>query len=84
VAPKRKHTRANPQSPLATPEPDPEKIIRKGKALQGASSCKFSGIFGDLLDYVFHTPVFVSNVSHLPITENRVSSTIYGYTRYGI
>jgi hypothetical protein len=64
--------RSNPQSPLATHEPNPEKIIRKGKDLQGASSSKFSGIYGDLPEFVFHTPVVVSHVSHLPITETHV------------
>jgi hypothetical protein len=34
VAPKRAHTRANPEGPLTTSVPDPEKIISKGKALQ--------------------------------------------------
>jgi hypothetical protein len=68
--------RANPQSPLATPEPDPEKIIRKGKYLQGASSSKSSGISGDLPDSVFHTPVVVSDIPHLPIAETPVKSEL--------
>jgi hypothetical protein len=72
VAPKSRHTRVNPQSPLATPEADLEKIIREGKYLQGASSSKLLGISGDLPDYVFHTLVLVSHVSHLPITETPV------------
>jgi hypothetical protein len=58
---------ANPQSPLATPEPDPEKIIRKEKKLQGASSSKSQGISGDLPDFVFHTPVVVYDIPHLPV-----------------
>jgi hypothetical protein len=76
VAPKSRHTRSNPQSPLAAPEPDPEKIIKKGKALQGASSSKFSGTSGDLPDSAFHTPVVVSHVSHLPIVETPVKSKL--------
>jgi hypothetical protein len=66
--------RSNLQSPLATPEPDPEKIINKGKALKGASSSKFSGTFRDLPDTIFHTPVVVSHIYHLPITEALVKS----------
>jgi hypothetical protein len=37
VAPKRAHTRANPEGPL-TSVPDPEKIISKGKALHRQAS----------------------------------------------
>jgi hypothetical protein len=43
VAPKRAHTRANPEGPL-TSVPDPEKIISKGKALQRQASGSASAI----------------------------------------
>jgi hypothetical protein len=38
VAPRRAHTRENQERPLTTPVPDPEKIIRRGKALQRQTS----------------------------------------------
>jgi hypothetical protein len=38
VAPKRAHTRANPEGPLTTSVPNPEKIISKGKALHRQAS----------------------------------------------
>jgi hypothetical protein len=34
VAPKGRHTRSTPQLPLATPEADPERIIKKGNLSQ--------------------------------------------------
>jgi hypothetical protein len=38
VARKRAHTRANQEGPLATPVPDPKKIIKRGKYLQRQTS----------------------------------------------
>jgi hypothetical protein len=38
VAPRRAHTRANQEIPLAAPVPNPENIIRRGKALQRQNS----------------------------------------------
>ena len=38
MAPRRAHTRENQERPLAAPVPDPEKIIRSGKALQRQTS----------------------------------------------
>ena len=38
MAPKKAHTRANPQHPLTVPISDPERIIKEGKALQKGSS----------------------------------------------
>jgi hypothetical protein len=38
VAPKRDHTGANQEGPLAAPVPDPEKIINRGKYLQRQAS----------------------------------------------
>ena len=35
---KGKHTRSHPQLPLATPEIDPEVVLKKGKASEGESS----------------------------------------------
>jgi hypothetical protein len=61
---------------LAAPEPDPGKIIRKGKNLEGASSSNFSGTSGDLPDSVFHTSVVVSHFSHLPTVETPVNSKL--------
>ena len=62
MAPKGRHMRSNPQSPMAAPEPDPEKILKKGKVLQVTSSSKFSGSYGDLPDSAFDTPIFVSHI----------------------
>jgi hypothetical protein len=59
VAPKRAHTRVNPEGPF-TSVPDPEKIISKGKALQrqasGSASAIDSGIPTD-------THLFISEKS---------------------
>ena len=38
MAPRRAHTRANQERPQATPVADPEKIIRRGRALQRKTS----------------------------------------------
>jgi hypothetical protein len=69
VAPKGRHTRSTPHLPLAAPEADPENIIKKGKASQGASSSIFSGTAGNLPDSIFQTPVVVSRISKLPTVE---------------
>jgi hypothetical protein len=56
VAPKRAHTRANPEGPL-TSVPDPEKIISKGKALHrqasGSAAASDSGIPIDTQSLIF-------------------------------
>jgi hypothetical protein len=39
-----RHTRSNPQLPLAATEENPEAILRKGKAPQGESFASESGI----------------------------------------
>jgi hypothetical protein len=61
VAPKRSHTRANPEGPLTTSVPDPEKIISKGKALQrhaSRSAREFdSGIQTDTHPSIFNKPL---------------------------
>jgi hypothetical protein len=76
VAPKGRHTRLNPQSPLDAPEPDLENILKKGKVLQGASSSKSSGTYRNLHDSVFDTPVVVSHIYHLPIVETPEKSKL--------
>jgi hypothetical protein len=38
VAFRGRHTRSHPQLPLATPETDPEVVLRKGKASEGEAS----------------------------------------------
>jgi hypothetical protein len=73
VAPKGRHTRSTPHLPLVAPEADPEKIIKKGKASQGASSSIFSGTVGNLPDSTFQTPVVVSSISKLPTVEASVN-----------
>jgi hypothetical protein len=45
VASRGRHTRSHPQLPLATPEADPEVIIRKGKASEGETSTTEPGNF---------------------------------------
>jgi hypothetical protein len=61
---------------LVAPEPDPEKILKKGKVLQGASSSKCSSTYGDLPEYYFHTPIFVTYVSHFSIAETPIKSKL--------
>ena len=79
VATKRIRTRDNTHSPLATPVPDLEKIIKKGKDLQGASSSKSLGTSGNLPDYVFHTLVSISKSIHLPEVQTPVKSELEGH-----
>jgi hypothetical protein len=71
--------RANPHSPLATPVPDPEKIINNGKDLQGDSYSKYSGTNGNIPDYVFHTLVVISKSAHLPKVQTPVKSELDGH-----
>jgi hypothetical protein len=61
VATKGKHTRSTPQLTLATPEADPEKIIRKIKTSQEGTSIVVSGDFGILNNPSLKTPVVSSN-----------------------
>jgi hypothetical protein len=64
VAPKRAHTRANQEGPLAAPVPDPEKIISRGKALQrqASRSAKTSnpGIQTDTSSFISKRPLVES------------------------
>jgi hypothetical protein len=64
VASRGRHTRSTPQLPLATPEADPEKIIRKGKALHEGTSTTEPGISDD-----FHGPPIGTPISafHSPV-----------------
>jgi hypothetical protein len=56
VALKRAHTRVNQEGPLATPVPDPEKIISRGKALQiqafGSTKTSNPGIQTDTSSFI--------------------------------
>jgi hypothetical protein len=58
--------RSTPQIPLATPEADPENIIKKGKTSQEGLSAIVPGDYGNLKDYSFKTPVVVSNSPFIP------------------
>jgi hypothetical protein len=69
VAPKSKHTRSTPQIPLATPETDPNKLIKKGKASQEIFSIDVPGTF----DSTFKTLVAISNPPIFPSTEVSIS-----------
>jgi hypothetical protein len=69
VAPKGRHTRSTPHLPLETPEADPEKIIKKGKASQEGYSTILPGTPGLLHDSTFKTPVAISNSPLLPSAE---------------
>jgi hypothetical protein len=51
VASRGRHTRSTPQLPLAPPEADPKKIIRKGKASKGGTSTAKTCISGDFHDF---------------------------------
>jgi hypothetical protein len=64
VASRGRHTRSTPQLPLATPEADPEKIVRKGKAPREGTSTVEPGISDD-----FHCPPLETPISssHSPI-----------------
>jgi hypothetical protein len=64
--------RFTPQLPLETPEADPEKIIRKGKALHQGTSTIELGIFDDF-NYPIGTPI--SNFQPLVIPYVGVSQT---------
>jgi hypothetical protein len=66
VAPKGTHTRSNPILPLATPEIDPEKIIKKGKSSQEGFYVVASGTSSHLLDSIFKTPTPVLKIWMIP------------------
>jgi hypothetical protein len=67
VAPKRAHTRANQEGPLATPVPDPKKIISKGKYLQrqASESARTSnpGIQTDTTSFISKNPLVESSAA---------------------
>jgi len=69
VTPIGRHRRSTPHFPLATPEADPENIMKKEKSSHGASSSFVSGTIRNLPDSIFQTPVVVSSFSKLPYVE---------------
>jgi hypothetical protein len=64
VASRSRHTRSTPQLPLATPEADPEKIVRKGKALREGTSTVEPGISDNFHCPSLETPI---SASHSPV-----------------
>jgi hypothetical protein len=58
--------RSTPHLPLATPEVDPEKIIKKGKYSQEGFLVVVPGTTGHFPDSTFKTPVTVSSTPLLP------------------
>ena len=65
MAPKRAHTRANQEGPLAAPVPDPEKIISRGKSLQrkasGSAKTSNPGIQTDTSSFISKGPLVESS-----------------------
>jgi len=57
---------STPQLPLATPEDDPEKIIKKGKYSQESFYTVVSSTFGQLPDPLLNTPIVISSIPLLP------------------
>jgi hypothetical protein len=68
VAPKRAHTRANQEGPLATPVPDPEKIIRREKLCKD----KLPDLQEHLIRYFKNTSSFISKE---PLVESPSAET---------
>jgi hypothetical protein len=66
MAPKGRQIRSTPHLPLATPEADPEKIIKKGKASQEEFLATITGTSGHLHNSTFKTPVAISDPPLLP------------------
>jgi hypothetical protein len=64
VASRGRHTRSTPQLPLATPEVDPEKIVRKGRALREGTSTVEPGISDNFHCPSLETPI---SASHSPV-----------------
>jgi hypothetical protein len=73
VAPKRAHTRANPEGPLTTSVPNPEKIISKGKALHRQASGSVDAIDSGI---PIDTHTFVSEKSFENLAEIQISKEI--------
>jgi hypothetical protein len=65
MASRGRHTRSTPQLPLATPEADPEKIIRKGKALHEGTSTVELGVSDDF-HYPIETPISIFQHFFIP------------------
>jgi hypothetical protein len=81
VASKGRHTRSTPQLPLATPEADPEKVIRRQKILQEGTSAAEPGISDDFHHPPIATPVVVS---HFPITPSVGASRSLNFGSFSI
>jgi hypothetical protein len=69
VASRGRHTRSHPQLPLVTPEADPEKLVRKGRALEGETSAVEPGISDSSHLPLLETPFSVSQFPSRPVTE---------------
>jgi hypothetical protein len=67
VASRGRHTRSTPQFPLTTPEADPEKLIRKGKALREGASTVEPGISDSSHCPLFETPISASQFPIRPL-----------------
>jgi hypothetical protein len=65
VASRGRHTRSTPQLPLAPPEADLEKIIRKGNSSGGGTSTAKLGSSNDFHDFI-ETPTPSSHPVYLP------------------
>jgi hypothetical protein len=74
MASRGKHTRSTLQLPLATPEADPEKIIRKGKAHREGASTIEPSISGNFPSPSLETPLIASHFPTIPYA--RVSITL--------
>jgi hypothetical protein len=61
--------RSNPKLPLATPEVDPEKLIKKGKASQESFFSTILGTSGHLPSSILNTPNVISSNPPLPSVE---------------
>jgi hypothetical protein len=68
--------RSTPQLPLATPEANPEKIIRNGKAPREGASAAIPGDSGNFHNPSLNTPVVVS---HFPVTLSSGASRILNF-----
>jgi hypothetical protein len=66
LASKGRHTWSHPQLPLATPEADPQKIIRKGKALREGTSTAEPSISDDFHCSPVETPIVASHFPAIP------------------
>jgi hypothetical protein len=61
--------RSTPQLPLATPEANPKKLIKKGKASQESFSAFVLGTSSQLHDSILNTPIVISSIPPSPFVE---------------